>query len=184
MVPCPACSYLMNPKARHCPQCGTARDGSRRSFAATIAGKTAPDGHPVPAPTVKGASPDKRPAPAPTVAAGDTGTIDPYRQPSVPSKEVFLQRLDARDEPPVVLAFSTKEDHIEVNRANLDAANNAITSKVQAEFTFSEGKWHIKDCSGKKSTFIQVAETHELKEGDILLIGNKRFIFSTRNPNQ
>lgn len=131
---------------------------------------------------MKGASPDERPSSAPTVAG--SGTIDPYRQPSVPFKEVFLQRLEARDEPPVVLAFSTKEDHIEVNRANLDAANNTITSKVQAEFTFSEGKWHIKDCSEKKSTFIQVAETHELKEGDILLIGNKRFIFSTKNPNQ
>ncbi len=194
---CNHCGWNNNGPDAYCIKCGnplpvkgssvindppgqpTVRSGQ---FAGTVVGKAAPPepgSAPLAAPhsveTIIGAA-------AANAEAGDR-TIDPYRQPTQAPKEFFLSRADGRDTPPVILPFSMTANSVDLNRASLDGDNITITSKVQAKVTFSDGKWHIIDCSEKKSTFIQVDEQHELKDGDILLIGNKRFVFSIHHPH-
>lgn len=165
---CNHCGWINNSTDKYCIKCGNPLPASSPE---TIRDTSSPASSP--AETIRGAS---AAPPAPQE------TIDPYRIQTPPPKEFFLQRLDEKDTAPVTLSFTAPDEFVEFNRANLDAENRTITSKVQARVTFSDGKWHIIDCSEKKSTFIRVAEQHELKDGDILVIGNKRFIFSLTNP--
>ena len=192
---CNHCGWSNNGTDAYCIKCGnplpanetqpltTPPDKKTGHFAETIVGKAASSNETIagrPAPAATPGTITGRPAGS--APAGAPETIDPYRIQTAPPKEFFLQRLDEKDSAPALLSFSTTDELVEFNRANLDAENRTITSKVQARVTFSDGKWHIIDCSEKKSTFIRVAEQHELKDGDILVIGNKRFIFSLSNP--
>jgi len=174
---CNHCGWDNPEQETHCVKCGHIREELPSSAA------------PYSAETITGAAAAGGKAGAPTVvsvslaAAGSPAeTIKDRMSGSGEGTTFYLSRRDARDQDPVVLPFSITEGHLEFNRANLDDNNNTITSKVQAEITFSDGKWQILDRSEKQSTFIQVSEPHELKQGDILLIGNKRFIFSTIHP--
>ena len=72
-----------------------------------------------------------------------------------------------------------KGDKHELNRATLDPDNYTITSKVQAEITCRDGKWFIEDKSAQQTTFIHVSSATELKDGDVILMGNRQFIFKT-----
>jgi len=68
-------------------------------------------------------------------------------------------------------------DSVVLSRANLDETNNTISSKEQAEISFKKGKWFIEDKSSHKSTFLKVTKITEIKDGDIILMGNKMFAF-------
>jgi len=68
---------------------------------------------------------------------------------------------------------------IQLNRDNLDPGNPSITGKVQAELTFEDGAWQLKDSSELQTTFLLASTQTLLKDGDILLIGDRKFIFST-----
>lgn len=106
-------------------------------------------------------------------------TIDPYRQ----KKEIacFLKMIgESEDETQVIKCTGTK---VTLNRGNLDPDNMTITSKVQAEIEFRDGEFFIQDKSDKKTTFIQVNQPHSLKDGDIILLGNRKFLFS-KTDNQ
>jgi hypothetical protein len=178
---CIHCGWDHQEQDTHCVKCGHIPEGTpvsaENSSAAPYSGETiagAAAGGKGGALTVVSASHAAAGSPAETIKDRTPG--------SGGGTTFYLSRWDARDQDPVVLCFNTPDDHFEFNRANLDANNNTITSKVQAEITFSDGKWEILDRSEKQSTYIQVSEPHELKQGDILLIGNKRFIFSTIHP--
>jgi len=77
---------------------------------------------------------------------------------------------------PQEIAF--KGDYNELNRENLDPDNSTITSKVQALLTHKDGKWYIQDKSSQKSTFVYAAEPTAIKTGDIILMGNRAFVFT------
>lgn len=77
---------------------------------------------------------------------------------------------------PQEVAF--KGDYNELNRNNLDPDNNTITSKLQAALTNKDGKWFIQDKSAQKSTFVYAAEPTAIKTGDIILMGNRAFVFT------
>lgn len=66
----------------------------------------------------------------------------------------------------------------ELNRELLEADNFTITSKVQAELTFKDGSWYVKDRSSLHTTYILCAEPIILKDGDTILMGNRNFIFN------
>jgi len=67
---------------------------------------------------------------------------------------------------------------IELNRSNLDPGNSSITGKVQAELTYEDGTWRMKDRSELQTTFLLASTPTPLKDGDILLLGDRKFIFS------
>lgn len=68
-------------------------------------------------------------------------------------------------------------EKIVLNRANTEPGNPSITSKAQAEIVNKDGKWIISDGSSLKTTFIYISEPRELKDGDVILLGNRLFKF-------
>lgn len=72
------------------------------------------------------------------------------------------------------------ENHIELNRDNLDAANPTITSKVQAVIEWRDGQWYISNGSEQHTTFIRLDEDQPLKSGSILLFGDRMFEFTCK----
>jgi hypothetical protein len=120
-----------------------------------------------------------------------TGTIDPYRVKSgveAPAPAVcYLQPVAKEGESPEgapkKLAFTYQNASIELNRSNLDPGNASITGKVQAELTFEDGAWRLKDRSELQTTFLLASTPIPLKDGDILLLGDRKFVFSI-TPDQ
>lgn len=68
-------------------------------------------------------------------------------------------------------------DTIILNRANTDANNNSITSRVQALLTCEDGEWYIENRSDLRTTFIRVNGKIKLNSGDIIVLGNREFEF-------
>ena len=64
-----------------------------------------------------------------------------------------------------------------MNRANLDEDNNTITSKLQAVLTCEDGQWFVEDRSQQKTTFVRSEGKMALKDGDVILMGNRQFVF-------
>ena len=71
-----------------------------------------------------------------------------------------------------------KGDYIELNRDNLDPDNFTISQNAQAILTCKNGKWYIKDQSHFKTTYVLASEEIPLKNGDVILMGSRRFIFT------
>lgn len=107
-----------------------------------------------------------------------SGTINPWI--NVPTKrQCKLTPITAPTEDKLE-AISFKEGEIHnLNRANLESENPTITSQCQAQLSCDEnGNWHIEDHSTQKTTFIHVNEKTQLKDGDIILMGNRQFVFN------
>lgn len=71
-----------------------------------------------------------------------------------------------------------KGDYNELTRENLDPDNMTITTKVQAVLTHKEDGWYIEDKSAQHTTLIQVTSPTKIKSGDVILMGNRLFLFS------
>jgi len=108
------------------------------------------------------------------------GTVNPWgRNAHVPTPHCILKPVifpgeDARDVPQQV---NIKGDYNELNRQMLDPDNNTITSKVQATLTHRDGKWYIQNQSSQKTTYVYAGEPVEVKSGDIILMGDRSFVF-------
>lgn len=72
------------------------------------------------------------------------------------------------------------EAHIDLNRENLEPDNLSITSKIQATLDFKDGTWFISDKSAQQTTFIKVNDNTPLKDGDVILMGNCKFLFTQK----
>lgn len=109
------------------------------------------------------------------------GTVNPYAGmgayvpiPRCILKPIIFPGEDTRYAPKPV---NIKGDHTELNRQMLDADNPTITSKVQAILTNKNGKWFIQNQSSQKTTFVFADEPVAVKSGDIILMGNRTFVF-------
>lgn len=71
-------------------------------------------------------------------------------------------------------------DSILLNRDNTDPNNSSITSKVQAILTYEDESWYVEDKSQMKTTYKYISRKTQLEDGDILLLGNRRFIFNKK----
>lgn len=89
-------------------------------------------------------------------------------------KPVIFPGEDTRYTPKPV---SIKGDFNELNRQILDPDNNTISSKVQAILTNNNGKWYIQNQSSMKTTYVYAGEPVALKSGDMILMGNRTFVF-------
>lgn len=87
----------------------------------------------------------------------------------------FLKETDEVDEKRKPLNFPG--DFASLNRDNLEPDNFTITSKVQAEIKLVDGQWYIENKSVLKTTYIQVLSPIKLNKGDIIIMGNTRFLF-------
>ena len=114
-------------------------------------------------------TPPQQPAP------GRRGTIDPFSNGGGFFDSCKLTPIvNPGEAKPAPLSFSGTTV---LNRGNVDPNNMTITSREQAELTCRDGKWYLKDKSDQQTTFVRKKGEIELEEGDIILIGNKRFVF-------
>lgn len=70
--------------------------------------------------------------------------------------------------------------NIVLNRANTEKANHTITSREQAVIINEEGRWFIENHSEMCSTYFEVNRKLELRDGDIIMLGDRRFKFETK----
>lgn len=75
------------------------------------------------------------------------------------------------------MKYSGKE--VILNRQNTEPNNFSITSKEQAALIYNDGRWYIEDRSELKSTYLLVEERTELKNGDIIVLGDRKFRFNS-----
>lgn len=119
---------------------------------------------------------EKPHTPSPQPAPNHSGTINPWVQVTPQSRCTLTPVRQSSDEAdPAPLTF--KGDTHTLNRANLDAENPTITSQTQAELTCQDGTWYIRDRSAQHTTFIHAAGRTALHDGDIILMGNRQFVF-------
>lgn len=115
------------------------------------------------------------------------GTIDPYRMRMSSTERCYLQRIPKIGETIDIHRSEFKlsnDESVVLNRDNLDSTNQSITSKAQAELSFENGKWFLINRSEQQTTFIQVSEKTEIKDGDILLMGDRKLIFKTESEEK
>lgn len=106
-----------------------------------------------------------------------TGTIAVGRQRMNAPKCTLTPIVDeGEQDAPTTQTF--RGDVHQLNRANLDPENHTITSKVQAILSFEDGNWYIKDESTLKTTYMYCADPIDLKDGDMIQMGNRTFIFN------
>ena len=89
----------------------------------------------------------------------------------------FLTIIPEKDETLNVRKVEYKGDNIILNRNNTEPENHTITTKGQAELTFENGKWFISNKSALENTYIQIKGKFELHQGDVILLGDRRFKF-------
>ena len=152
---CPKCGYPLRAGVHVCPNCH-----------ATTTEPEVESG-----PISKAASPKPQQVAAPV----GSGTVNPWVQVAVGAK-CSLEPV-AQDGVETPAALELKGEAHELNRANLDPENQTITSKVQANLFYENGQWFIEDKSVQQTTFIHADGKTALKEGDVLLMGNRQFIF-------
>ena len=107
-----------------------------------------------------------------------SGDVD-KTQPIYTNEKTFILRrltennsIDVNRQP---LVFDGDDQLL--NRGNLDPENMTITSKAQAEVRFEDGQWWLEDKSVLRTTFIQVNKKIRISKGDIIVMGNRRYLF-------
>lgn len=80
---------------------------------------------------------------------------------------------------PIVQEYEGK--NVVLDRNNTEPDNRTITSKGQAEITYDEGHWYIDNLSKMQSTFLQVSRPLEIMPGDVIVLGDRKFIFESNN---
>lgn len=116
----------------------------------------------------------------------DKRTINPYinkkKSPVIANESCScsLQPIARFEEDAVSGKTTFKEQTVILNRHNTDPSNHSITSREQARLTFENGVWYIEDLSDLKTTFVRAARKTALQDGDIILMGDREFKFSTQ----
>ncbi len=149
---CKHCGYPIAPGFRVCPNCGE------------------------PVAAAAPAQPATSVAPVPPPAPARPGTINPWDTPQE-SHFCTLQPIAWHNEQIEYTPVSYSGDQVVLNRANTDPNNQSITSKEQAVLSFENGEWYLEDKSEQKTTFVHAGRKTKLESGDIIILGNRRFIF-------
>lgn len=203
---CPRCDYPLRPGMEECPNCRyrvvpapqppreavpqrPAQAPASPQVAAPQPGRVAPHrpttvGFPD-APKAPAAPPAGTPAPgsSPSAAVAPDapayrGTVNVYTAAATDTTPKFsLTPVQKVNEPEAPASLSFQGQEAILNRANTDPENLSITSRQQASISRRDGKWVISDLSDQQTTFIHPANGHELRDGDMILLGNRLFIF-------
>ena len=152
---CPDCGFPIREGSTRCPNCG-------KEF--------------VQAPPEPVVAPFVAPAPIAGVASKYDATVNPWSNPTA-GKVFKLQPVAWENEPGEIPAMTYVGDKVGLSRENTDPTNHTITSKTQAEIVNENGKWFIEDKSVQQSTFVHAGRKMELTDGDVIVLGNRRFIF-------
>jgi len=106
-------------------------------------------------------------------------TINPWaQQPVIPDEFCLIPLKSDYSASGDPISLVNAENNL--NRDKLDPGNMTITSSSQAIVQQRGGKWLIRDTSSMQTTFVKVQGEMELRDGDIILMGNKIFKFSRK----
>lgn len=105
-------------------------------------------------------------------------TINPYMVESNPEHTFVLMPQQRVNEKKELQNLEYEGNRVVLTRSNTEPDNGSITSSQQAELTYENGCWHIEDKSEQHTTFVQASSKIALKDGDIILLGNRLFKFS------
>ena len=64
-----------------------------------------------------------------------------------------------------------------INRMDIDPSNSSIDEDAHIQIEFSQGEWYVSDLSKLKNTYVQVNRKMKLEKGDVIVVGNRRYIF-------
>lgn len=162
---CPKCGYPLRPGLQKCPNCNSELDVESENV-----NNFAPQQHQIQVRQIR----------RPTVVGTPNihGTVNVWTEGSIGLTPSFLlspiKHSGERRQPDDI---EMEGDNVVLNRDNTDPGNLSITSRVQAVITRKDDKWYIEDKSEQKTTFVQASTPQELHEGDIVLLGNRLFIF-------
>lgn len=172
---CPSCGYPNKSISDDCVSCG-------ESLYPTLNLKKQPadEVQPVMHAHTPKSSPD--PVSAPIQSENSevskmSRTVNPWIEPEPDSLKFTLEMLDT-DYSSLNRKLEFEGEEISLNRLNLESENSTITQKTQAVITRQNGGWKLTDQSDMKTTFIKPEAGHTLKDGDILLMGNRLFRFT------
>ena len=113
----------------------------------------------------------------PRAAESDSfGTVNPYIKPK-PRVEFSLELIPGQGEQLRERQHNYQGEEVVLNRSNTESTNNTITGKVQAVVKFDGERWTIEDRSTLRTTYVRAGRPIELREGDIILLGDRQFIF-------
>ena len=113
------------------------------------------------------------------------GTINPWiRAEQIQMPECSLVLVAENDESINDSPICFSGHVIQLNRGNTEPVNQTITSKTQAELSFEDGKWYLQDKSALKTTYLYAGDKIELKQGNIIVLGNRSFKFGCVAENQ
>ncbi len=130
--------------------------------------KTAAQSEPIKESTVEKAEPETGDEADDTVAGGPLAEQVP---------ECKLQMLTADGTEATGNTVVCAGNEVDLYRGNTDPANNTIARDLQARLTYADGKWSIEDCSTLQTTYIRPSRKIELREGDVIVMGNRQFMF-------
>lgn len=91
-----------------------------------------------------------------------------------------LTLIPDEDEQRAELYHVFEGESIILNRSNTEPENLTITSKEQAILTNEDGRWFVLNHSEMGSTFVEANRKLELQSGDIIILGDRRFKFETK----
>lgn len=185
---CPVCGYPANAEMTHCPACNAEINHPASvppSIPSSLSSSVPPTippseqiGHTV---ISEISNVDEIPE---SYNARLSGTVNPWMSPqSNPLKEppaFTLQRQKWDSEPMATPPMEFSGEEVILNRDNLDPGNNTITSRRQARITCEDGKWCIENLSDQSTTLIRVDRKTPLKDGDVIIMGNRMFCFRSK----
>ena len=83
-----------------------------------------------------------------------------------------------------VTAEQVKKEYIGksviLNRLNTDETNCTITTQEQAELKCEDGEWYLQNLSELQTTYLVLNRKIQLEEGDIIVMGNRKFKFEKK----
>jgi hypothetical protein len=184
-IGCMACGYPNLASADNCMQCGSQLHRQREPKPAAMIAPVAPllppqkiDSAPAPekVPVVVSPSVAQEMSAAKTVPFWELLA-------STKAQSFSLTPLPRPGEqPPESRQFFGEV--VSLSRDNLEPDNISLTSKVQASLHFVDGSWLLSDESGQQSTFLRISRPQPLQDGDVLLLGNRLFRFTTQDAGR
>ncbi len=173
MSTCPKCGYPLRPGISNCPNCNFKIGEVHHRPVENVPYTPEPSArHRPTSPDVS----DPQAQPVKNVHGAHGGTILPswYYQSEAGFTLKPLKRVNERHE------LDEREFEgatVVLNRDNTEPGNGSITSKEQAVITHEGNDWFIQDRSEQKTTFVHCGQKLQLHDGDIILLGNRLFVF-------
>lgn len=172
---CPKCGNPLPADAENCPNCNYYVSSQQQ-----VANNYSPQSNNANIQATRLDSPTRMDNPA-TKKSKISGTQNPYMIGPEAEPTIVLtpqKRLNEKNNP-TGLEYEGKS--VVLNRSNTEPDNQSITSQTQAVISNIDGRWFIEDKSEQGTTFVRATRNIELKDGDMILLGNRLFEFRVSN---